>query len=237
MSFQVALVTGAGRGIGRACALALAGEGLAVALTARSADQLAAVASEAREAGAPAALAHPADLGVLDDLDGLIAALQERFGRLDLLVQNAGLFEAAPLAETSDEDWDRLITVNLTAPFRLLRRCLPLLRASSRAHVVHILSAVVSDVFPGCAAYTASKRGLQGLSAVAREELREAGIGVTDILPGAVDTAAWDGVPGDVDRSRMLRAEDVARGVVHAWGDGERAWTEEITLKPRAGNL
>jgi NAD(P)-dependent dehydrogenase (short-subunit alcohol dehydrogenase family) len=179
----------------------------------------------------------PGDLSDPGFPDALLERGRDRWGRLDVLVQNAGEFRVAPLEGTTDADWDRMVSINLTAPFRLLRRALPLLREAGGGHVFHIVSVAGRQVFPGCSAYCASKHGLLGLTGVAREELRQAGTRVTAILPGAVDTGAWDQVEGEFDRRRMLRPEDVAGAVAGALKDGESAMTEEIVIRPRTGDV
>jgi NAD(P)-dependent dehydrogenase (short-subunit alcohol dehydrogenase family) len=234
---KIALVTGAGRGIGRAVSLALAGEGCSLLLVARSREGIEETARLAEEAGAPRAEAFPADLTRGESLDAVLERARDAWGRIDVLVQNAGVFRASPLAETSDEEWDDLLLLNLTVPFRLLKRALPLLDAAGGGHVFHIASVAGRQAFPGCSAYCASKHGLMGLTAVVREELRGSGTRVTAILPGAVDTPAWDDVPGAFDRGRMLRPEDVARAVIASLGDAPSAMTEEIVIRPRAGDL
>lgn len=237
MTQKIALITGAGRGIGRAVALAFAREGVSLWLTARTEEQLLSVSKEAKAAGAASVEIAVADLTQASDLDRTISKISEAHGRLDVLVQNAGVFEPTPVTENAEAAWDRMIDLNLSVPYRLLWRVVPLLKNSDAAHVFHIVSVAGRETFAGFSGYCASKHGLLALTNVAREELRTEGIKVTSILPGAVDTPAWDGADDGFDRTKMLHDEDVARALLLAWRDAPGCMTEEIVLRPQLGNL
>jgi len=234
---KIALVTGAGRGIGRAVALAFAGEGLALALVARTEGELRETALLARERGAPEAVPIPADVTRPGEVRRVVEEAGRRWGRLDVLVNNAGIAPVATLEETDPGTWERVLAVNLTGPYLVLREALPLLEAARGAHVFQMISAAGRRPFPGFAAYCASKHGLLGFTAVVRDELRARRIKVTAVLPGAVDTGIWDSVPGRFDRSRMLRPDDVAHAVLSAWKESGTSFTEEIALGPVGGAL
>jgi len=234
---RVALVTGAGRGIGRAVALAFAGEKLALALVSRTRKELTEVARRARERGSAEAVPLVADVTSRAQLRRLFRQVQERWGRLDVLVNSAGIAPYASLVETEPELWERTLAVNLTGPYLVLREALPLLKAAGSAHVFQMVSAAGRRPFRGWSAYCASKFGLRGFTEAVRLELRALGIKVTAVLPGAVDTGIWDAVPGEWERSRMLRPEDVAHAVVSAWREAATSCTEEILLGPVGGDL
>jgi NAD(P)-dependent dehydrogenase (short-subunit alcohol dehydrogenase family) len=234
---QIALVTGAGRGIGRSVSLALAREGVALALVARTEPELRRVAAMAGRRGSPEAVPIPADVTSPDDVRRLMQEARRRWKRLDVLVNNAGTATFAPLEETEPEAWEQTLRLNLTAPYLVLREAVPLLEAAGSAHVFQMVSAAGRRAFPNCAAYCASKFGLMGLTEVVRQELRGRGIKVTAVLPGAVGTGLWDGIPGDWDRPKMLRPDDVAHAVVSAWKEPATSFTEEIVLGPVGGDL
>lgn len=230
----VVLVTGAGRGIGRATALALAGKGACLFLAARTKKELDEAAKEARKRGAKA---YPllADLRAPISIEAMMTGLRKASDRLDILVNNAGFLKIAPLEETSLDHWETTLRVNLTAPFLLTKACLPLLRKSKRAHVFNLLSVAARTAFPGSSAYCASKAGLLGLHGVMREELRPMGIRVTAITPGATDTRMFDSIPGNYDRKKFVTPEDVAAAILAAWRMSPQSNADEIQLTPQAG--
>ena len=179
------LVTGAGRGIGAAVAQRLSAEGHSVALTARNEAELTALA--ARLPGP--ALVVPADLTDPAAADTLVARVEREWGGpIEVLVLNAGAGTSAPLARTSDEDWTRMLDLNLTAPFRLLRRALPGMVEQRWGRVVAVASIAAKRGDPYVSAYTASKHGLLGLVRSAAAEVATTGVTVNAVCPGFVDT-------------------------------------------------
>jgi NADP-dependent 3-hydroxy acid dehydrogenase YdfG len=233
---QVALVTGAGRGIGRAIALALAAEGAAVALAARSRSQLAAVAAEIRDAGGRA-LAVPTDVTQDTAVEALVDQVTGELGGLDVLVTAAGVASFGPVAGTKPADWDGMLAVNLRAAMVTCRAALgPMLRRR-RGTILNVASVAAVRAIPGSAAYSATKAAVVAFSRVLAEEVRHEGVRVGVLLPGAVDTPLWDAITNPPDRSRMLAPEDVARAAVLMVTLPPRAALEELTLLPAGGIL
>ncbi len=224
-----ALVTGAGRGIGRAIALALAREGALVTLVARSRGELESLAAEITAAGGRA-LVFPADLRQGDTAQAAVAAAVRAHGRLAILVNNAGVGGSAPLAETSDEHWDRILETNLSAVFRLTRAALPQL-TNGGGHVFMISSLAGRNPIPNLAAYCASKAALDQLAACLMLEVRHAGVKVTTLAPGSVDTA-FAGLPRGGDAGWMLKPQDIAEAVVGLLRVREGAHLSRIELRP-----
>jgi NAD(P)-dependent dehydrogenase (short-subunit alcohol dehydrogenase family) len=181
---RTALVTGAGRGIGRSVAQSLSAAGHRVALTARSPDQLTAVAAELPGP----ALVLPADITDPAAVEGVFAGLERAWGPVEVLVANAGSAVSAPLARTTDEMWADQLAVNLTAPFRCLRRAVPAMRERGWGRVVVVASVAAKTGAPYVAAYTAAKHGVLGLVRAAAAELAGAGVTVNAVCPGYVDT-------------------------------------------------
>lgn len=232
---QVAIVTGAGRGIGRAVARALAAEGAAVVLAARTRSELAAAAEEIRNAGGEA-FAVPTDITQDRDVTVLVDEAVGRFERLDVLVTAAGTASFGPVADAKADDWDAMLAVNLRATMVCCRAALPVMLRQGRGTIVNVASIAATRAIPGAAAYAATKAGVVAFSRVLAEEVRPS-IRVGVVLPGAVDTPLWDVVPGAPDRARMLRPDDVARAVMLMVTLPPGAALEELRLLPAGGIL
>ena len=233
---QVAVVTGAGRGIGHAVATALAREGATVVLAARTRQQLAATAAEIRETGG-AALAIPTDVTQDAAVEAMVEQAIAELGRLDILVTAAGVASFGPVSGTKPTDWDGMLAVNLRAVMVTCRAVLPIITRQRRGPIINVASVAAQRAIPGAAAYTATKAGVVGFSRVLAEELRSEGVRVGVLVPGAVDTPLWDSIPGSPERSRMLRPADVARAAVLMASLPPGAALEELTLLPQGGIL
>jgi NADP-dependent 3-hydroxy acid dehydrogenase YdfG len=233
---QVAVVTGAGRGIGHATAMALAREGVTVVLAARTRQQLAATAAEIRETGG-AALAIPTDVTQDAAVEAMVEQAVAELGRLDILVTAAGVASFGPVSGTKPTDWDGMLAVNLRAVMVTCRAVLPIMIRQRRGTIINVASVAAQRPIPGAAVYTATKAGVVGFSRVLAEELRSEGVRVGVLVPGAVDTPLWDAIPGSPDRSRMLRPADVARAAVLMASLPPGATLEELTLLPQGGIL
>lgn len=200
---RVALVTGAGRGIGRAIALSLAAEGARVAVTARSTAELDELVSEIELSGGQAA-AIPADLSNRPAAAGLAKKVKDQFGPIEILVNNAGLGSSAnpkPVVDFDDEFWDLSLAVNLTAPYLLMKSVLPDMLSAGWGRIITVAS-INGRIgsFHG-AAYAASKHGVLGLTRTLATEVAKDGITVNAICPGPVKTLMNDRrIEYDADR-------------------------------------
>ncbi len=233
---QAAIVTGAGRGIGRAVALALAREGAAVAVAARTRSEIEAVAEEIRSRGARA-LPVQADVTREGSVAELVARTLAEFNRLDVLVTAAGSAAFGPVIDSKLDEWESMMAVNLRGVFLACRAVLAPMVGRRRGTIINIVSVAAKRAVPGCAAYTASKHGVLGFTQALAEEVRPHGIRVGAICPGAVNTRLWDSVPDPPDRSLMLRPEDVAETAVLMASLPPRAALEDLTILPSAGIL
>ena len=230
MAGRIALVTGAGRGIGRAVALALAGQGAAVALAARSVEELEAVRGEIREKRGKAGT-FPTDLAQPDAPRRLVEAVVGAYGGLDILVNNAGTAVNRGISETSVEDWDRLMAVNARAPFLLCREALPYLKRSGRGRIVNIASVVGYKGYVNQAAYTASKHALTGFTKVLAQEVMPDGVRVHLVSPGGVDTDLVGSMRPDLDRSGLTTAEEVAQTILFLLSQEGNAVIDEVNIR------
>jgi NAD(P)-dependent dehydrogenase (short-subunit alcohol dehydrogenase family) len=184
MANPTAIITGAGSGIGRATALALARAGWSLLITGRDPRKLAATA----EHGGDRMVLHAGDLTADGFAEQIVDAAMKRFGRIDALANIAGHVELVPLAKTTDATWQRTLDVNLTAPFRLTRAAWPVFERQKRGVVVNVSSMSSIDPFPGLGAYAAAKGGLNLLTLMTAREGESIGVKAVAIAPGAVET-------------------------------------------------
>lgn len=226
-----ALVTGAGRGIGREIARALAREGAKVTVVARTRSDLASLVEEVEAEGGKA-VSHAGDLRDRTVCDEAVARAVDAHGGLQVLVNNAGVGGHAPVAETTDEDWDEILGTNLSAVFRLTRAALPHLSRKG-GHVFMVSSLAGSNAIAGMAAYCASKAALDHFARCLMLEVRHAGVKVTTLAPGSVDTGfGGRGERGRKGASWMLRPEDVAAAVVDLLRTRDDAHLSRVEMRP-----
>jgi short-subunit dehydrogenase len=235
---QRALVTGASSGIGRATALALARAGCTVALVGRSVDALKTVAQDL-EATPGRGQIFPVDLSYLADIKPRIEAITASFGPCGILVNSAGMAYTQALQDTSLQDWQRVLDLNLTSVFEVTKAILPAMRSQKKGTIVNIASVAAHQVFPDWGLYCVTKAALVSLSKAIALEERANGIRVTILSPGSVNTPIWDTptVNADFDRSLMLTPEIVAQTVLQAILLPQEAVIEEMTLLPSIGTF
>jgi 3-oxoacyl-[acyl-carrier protein] reductase len=229
---QLALVTGAGRGIGRGIALALAGCGAHALLAARTESQLREVEREIRAKGGQASVL-PTDLAQEGQITALFQAIAREHGRLDVLVNNAGLGLFGALAEFSAQDFDRLIAVNLKAVFLCAREAMRLMIPRRRGYIINISSVVGFKGYPNQSIYTATKHGVMGITKSLAVEAQGHGIRVSAVLPGGVDTQLVGDARPDLDREALMQPEDIAQTVLFLLSLSERAAIDQIYIRRR----
>lgn len=207
---RVCLVTGAGRGIGRAVAERLVADGHRVALVARSQTEIERVAAELVQAGRGEAVAIAADVTDPADVERMFGEIERRWGPVEVLVSNAGSGSAAALVDTTDEVWQRALDLNLTAPFRCMRRALPAMLGGGWGRIVVIASVVAKRGESQVSAYTASKHGVLGLVRAAAAEVARRGVTVNAVCPGYVDTPMTEQTVASIS-ARTGRSTEEAR--------------------------
>lgn len=227
---KIAVVTGAGRGIGRAIAIHLAQSGCQVILTARTSAQLEKVQQEISTSGGEA-ITIAADLTRDDEIQRLVEESQ-RMGAPDILINNAGWGKRAPVVKVPSEDLDQTLRLNLRAPMILARSLVPKMIEKGEGAVINIGSVSGKTGEANGAAYSASKFGLIGFTQSLYEEVREYGIKVAVILPGFVATPL---IPPNrqLDRSKMIQPADVAQTVRYILASAPTCCPVEITLRPQ----
>jgi 3-oxoacyl-[acyl-carrier protein] reductase len=221
LSGQVAIVTGASQGIGRAIAETLAANGAAVALVARSAAKLADVAAAIAAAGGKAE-AFPCDVSQGENVAATVDAVVEKLGRLDILVNNAGVTRDTLLPRMSDEEWDEVLTTNLRAPFLFMRAASRPMMSQRYGRIINVASVSGLIGNPGQANYSASKAGLVGLTRTVAKELAGRKVTVNAVAPGfiasdmtaALGPALLDEVKKRVPAKRLGEAWEIAEAVL-----------------------
>ena len=227
---QVAVVTGAGHGIGAAIARKLAALGAVVILCGRKREPLESTAAEIGEAGGRAEVL-PCDVTDLSSVEAAAQHIDKTHGRADILVNNAGIGGfGGPLREMLPESWDAVLNTNLRGVYYCIRSFAPMMVRAKNGHIINISSLAGKNPLPNGAAYAASKWGLNGLSYSVAEELRGHNIRVSVVCPGSVDTELSP--HAGKDSKKMLRPEDVAHVVAMLVTQAPQSFVSEILLRP-----
>lgn len=240
MKKPVVLITGASQGIGEAIAQVFAQEvrGVQLALVARNEKKLKTVARAcAKRAGGGAAAVGIFACDVSDEASvaAMTAAVTERFGAVDVLINNAGAFAMAPFLETSVAEFDRMVATNLRSAFLVTRAFVPAMVQRKRGDVFFMSSIAGLEAYPQSAAYCAAKFGVTGLAKVVRAETKAVGVRVCCVHPGATWSPSWSA--SGVAPERIMPAADVARAFLDVYRLTRTTVVEEIVLRPQPGDL
>ncbi|ACB74853.1 SDR family oxidoreductase [Opitutus terrae] len=230
------LITGASQGIGEAIAQVFARElpGVRLALVARSEAKLAGVAQACGGAGAEADV-FGCDVTDAGSVARMAEVVTQRFGLPDVLINNAGGFVPKKFAQTTVEDFDAMVAVNLRSAFLVTHAFLPALLKRGSGDVFFMSSIAGLAAYPASAAYTAAKFGVTGLAKALRAETRDAGLRVCCVHPGATWSPSWSG--SGVAPERIMPTEDVAQAFYDVYRMSRRTVVEEIVLRPRLGDI
>ena len=224
---QVAIVTGASRGIGKAISLLLALQGAKVVAVARSEDELIELTNKTQGLGIVADVADESDAA------HVVAETLRQYGRLDIVVCNAGVGSFNELENFSDAEWDRIFDTNVKGTFLLCKAVVPYFKAQKKGHIVGITSDVAKRTFAHGTAYGASKYAQDAVLGSLRKEVRPHGIKVSTIYPGLVDTYFNDTRPGSAEAEKThLRPADVAQAVRYVLEAPAHVVIDELMLHP-----
>ena len=224
---KIAVITGGGRGIGRAVALAFAREGADVMVLARTEDEVRRVAAEVRDECGVRAAHAVCDVSDAASVRDAFDLVREQFGRAaDILVNNAGIAESAPLVKTTDELWQRHLGVNLSGTFYCLRAALPSMIERGWGRIINVASIAGKTGAPYIAAYAASKHGVLGLTRTAALEVATSGVTVNAICPGYVETDMTEGAILNIT-ARTGKSADEARAILERMSPQQRLVTSE----------
>jgi NAD(P)-dependent dehydrogenase (short-subunit alcohol dehydrogenase family) len=236
MSKPVVLITGASQGIGAAIAKVFAKEvpGVRLALVARNDKNLTIVARACAKLGAKAEtfLCDVSDEAAVAAMAG---AVTSRFGGVDVLINNAGVYAGASFAETKVADFDRIVSANLRSAFLVSREFLPVMLKRKSGDIFFMSSIAGLGAYPNGAAYCAAKFGVTGLAKVLRAETKGTGIRVCCVHPGATWSPSWS--KSGVAEERIMPAADVARTFLDVWRLSRSTVVEEIVLRPEQGDV
>jgi NAD(P)-dependent dehydrogenase (short-subunit alcohol dehydrogenase family) len=228
---QVAVITGAGQGIGAAIATKLAAMGATVVLCGRTLQTLQATATAISETAEHAEVVE-CDVTDLPSVEALAAQVRTRFKRTDILVNNAGVGTfGGPLHQMPTDAWDNVLNTNLRGVYYCIRSFADMMISAGQGHIINISSLAGKNALPNGAAYAASKWALNGLTYSVAEELRGHGIRVSVICPGSVDTD-FSAPRAGRNTSRMLQADDVAHVVAMVVTQGPQSFASEVLLRP-----
>jgi NADP-dependent 3-hydroxy acid dehydrogenase YdfG len=222
---RVAIVTGASRGLGMSFTEALIAKGARVAGFARSADLLA----EAARRHGDSFLPVPCDVGDLPQVRAAVRKVVESTGRIDVVINNAGIGRFGPIDALPKEDWDEMVRTNLTGVYHVTREVVPVLKAGGGGHIVNIASIAGLLGNPNLSGYNATKFGVRGLSEALFKELRESGIKVTAVFPGSVETSF---AHSSAVAAHKMAAAEVAEVVLFALERSDNFLISEVVMRP-----
>lgn len=241
---KVIVITGASSGMGEAAARHLAAVGAHVVLGARRGERIEAIAAEIKDAGGEA-IAVPTDVTRCDDLVRLVGTAVETYGRIDVLINNAGVMPLSPVERLKIDEWDQMIDVNLKGVLYGVAAALPHMTAQKSGHVVNLSSVAGHKLFPGSAVYSATKFGVRAFSEGLRQELKPYNIRTTIISPGAVQTALLDHISeADIQKANQdfvgavgVPADSFARIAAFVIAQPEELDVNEVIFRTTAQEL
>jgi len=226
---KIALVTGASRGIGRSISIALASHGAGLVLSARSKQKLEELKNELDQAAV-----IPADISNYEDIRSMFSSIDEQFGRLDILINNAGVGYFGTFVDFPIEDFDKIMAVNLRGTYLCCQQAMRMMMPKRRGHIINVSSVVGFRGYRNQSAYTASKHGLMGFTKSLAVEAQEYGIRVSAICPGVVATDFGKLVRPELDKSVLIPPEDIATTVLYLLSLSDRSMVDQVYIRRSA---
>jgi len=236
MNQKVIWVTGASTGIGKEIANEFSKAGHIVAVTGRRKSRLVRIVSEIKYAEREAS-AFVCNVMSERSVQATAKRIREKYGAIDVLINNAGVTVFKSFSETKTFDFDSVIDTNLRGAFLCIKSVLPQMIKLKKGHVINVLSIAANTAFENSSVYAASKAGLLAMSNSLREEVRRYNIKVSNILPGAVETAMWDSRSRQRYKNRMMSETDIAKIVVSIAEQPRKVLIEDITVRPIKGDI
>ncbi len=232
-----AVITGASKGIGKAITSMLYSKGINVSVCSRNMEDLSSLEKQLLEESGDQGKIHrfQADMSKKEEVLSYASDIKANLGRVDILVNNAGIFIPGKLADEVDGTLESMIDTNLYSAYHLTRAILPGMKKVGSGHIFNMCSVASIKAYPNGGSYAISKFALLGFSKCLREELKEDGIKVTSILPGATWSNSWEGV--ELPQDRLMQASDIAEIVWSALSMSPSAVVEEIIIRPQLGDL
>lgn len=231
-----AMVSGASLGIGRAVALKLAHQGFDIAVNARRPDGLQQLVAELQEVRPQGTfLSLPTDMSQKEDVRAFAQMVLAQWPRIDVLVNNAGLFKPGTVHEEPDGQMEEVLTTNLHSAYYLTRAIVPAMKEAGQGHIFNMCSTASIDAYENGGSYCIAKHAMYGMHKVLRKELKQYGIKVTALLPGPTYTASWEGV--DLPMERFMQPQDVAACLWNAFVLSQSAVVEDVVMRPLPGDI
>ncbi|WP_052596926.1 SDR family oxidoreductase [Aureispira sp. CCB-QB1] len=228
-----AIITGATKGIGRAVAELFAQNGFNVAICSRTQTDVDALKKHLEDTYSIEVIGQVVDMSKKDAVKNFAAAIVKQWASIDILVNNAGVFIPCELAQSENESaFEMMMDLNLYSTYYMTQSILPSMITQKKGHIFNMCS--IASIMP-YGAYAVSKHAMLGFSKVLREEVKDKGIRVTAVMPGATYTASWEGT--DLPEERFMKAEDVAQTLLDIYNLSDRTVVEEILLRPQLGDI
>lgn len=224
---KVAVVTGAGSGIGEAIATALGNNGVKVVLAGRNTDKLNAVATQFEQGNVKVVATDVTDKR---EVQQLIDTAKDTFGRLDIVVNSAGQMKSSKITDYNVDDWDSMIDVNVKGTLYTIQSSLPTLLEQSSGHIINIASISGFEVTKGSAIYSATKAAVHSITQGLEKELAKTGVKVTSISPGMVETPLTEHY--DFNGRKKLEAQNIADAAIYALTQPSHVNVNEVTVRP-----
>lgn len=227
---KTALITGGTKGIGYGIAQAMLEGGMKVAITGRNQEGIDAAVDELENFGSGDVIGFVSDVRDRSSLDKAVGSIVDKWGKLDVLIANAGVGHFGSIHDLTEEQWHETIDINLTGVFNSARACIPFLK-DSKGYIITIASLAGTNFFAGGSAYNASKFGLVGFTQAMMLDLRQEGINVSTIMPGSVSTHFNNRIPGEGDEWK-IQIEDLGQMVVDLLQLDPRTLPSKIEVRP-----